>query len=143
MAAKSMYLLILGLCVGCSSEDLKRVAPPGFIRYEDLAKGEPISPALKSKMEEVAADKNVDYPVLHEQPDARPRVHDDATVKVIEDALLARREALQAQIDKARRNADAERAEDLEAMKAALQIEVEADKSAAAGESRLPIPPSE
>ncbi len=86
-------LLIVWLALpGCAG--LKRLAPPGVIKYENLAGDDPPSPAIK---ERIAARQNAGaggFPNLAETPSKKPDgVPKSAREKEMEE-LLAARDAL-------------------------------------------------
>ncbi len=137
MGAKS-YLLIAALlaAAGCSG-GLKRFAPPGILKYEDLAKDQPPNPAI---VERIEAQKNAPgggFPELAEQPTKLP----EGIAKPERDAmigeLLLKRDILNAAVESDRDLAQAERADDLNEMRDALADAVAKDDAVARRERGL------
>lgn len=112
-AKASLVLLAVIAASGCAG-GLKRFAPPGFVKYEDRAKGQPVSPEIAARIE-AQAEKGGGFPNLSEQPAAAP-----AAIAAPE------REAL---------------GQDLETVGANLKKAIEADRAAAAVERTAPIEP--
>lgn len=113
MSAKAA-LFLAGLAAatllpGCARLGLARFAPPGTIKYEDLAKGEPIDPAIAARIEAVKAERDPAYPDLSEQPQTRPEGMPEIEREEAIEALQRRRDALAAAIAADRAAAAAER----------------------------------
>jgi hypothetical protein len=70
------YVLLLALSAlgasACSEFGLERFAPPGIVKYEDLAKNQPPSPAIVERVEAVRAASDGGYPRLSDQPQVVP-----------------------------------------------------------------------
>ena len=131
------------VAAGCADVDLKRLAPPGIVRHENLAKDQPIDPAIKARMEEVASRDAEGFPVLADQPSEAPRGLGSDIRTVQENDLMAKRDALSAASQADRAAADAERLETLEAERDALAAGAAQDAVAIARERRAPIPRNE
>ena len=59
---------------GCESGDLARFAPPGIVKYEDLAGDQPVNPDVAQRIEERRAEKGAGkFPRLAETPDEEDR----------------------------------------------------------------------
>lgn len=131
------------LSAGCTT--LKRLAPPGIVKYEDLAGGKPKNPVIANRVKAVRTARDARFPDLSEQPSAAPtpmRVEErDAHLSV----LAAAGSALNTQVATDRAAASAEVGEgvalsgapgllDPLSAAAALKALVEADRLAAAAD---------
>lgn len=112
MRAKATLVVLAAIAASGCAGGLKRFAPPGFVKYEDRAKGQPISPEIAARIE-AQAETTKGFPNLSEQPAAAPT-----------GIAAPEREAL---------------GRDLEAAGADLQKAIEADRAAAAAERTAPI----
>lgn len=63
---------LAALAGGCADLGLQRFAPPGIIKYEDLAKDQPPNPAIVERVELVKAGSDGRFPNLSEQPQETP-----------------------------------------------------------------------
>jgi len=138
LGAKVYILAIAALATGCSSGAIKRFAPPGIVKYEDRAKGEPTNPAIVERIEAQKDLPGGGFPKLSEQPTKLP----EGIAKPERDAmtadLLEQRDALNAAMTEDRALADAERLHLLEEDRAALSEAVAKDDAAARRERGLP-----
>lgn len=126
--------------MGCSG-GLKRFAPPGFVKYEDRAKGQPVAPSIAARIEEAQATSGGEFPALSEQPSGTP-----AGIAAPERAALggdldAAREALLEAVDVDRAAAAVERENSIEPERAALDEALRKDDAAARKERGLPPAP--
>ena len=71
LAASAAALLFL--TPGCSSNSfLARFAPPGVVKYEDIAGDKPPNPAIEETVREYRADTQSRFPVLSQTPTSNP-----------------------------------------------------------------------
>ena len=109
MRAKE-YLLIFCLLTAISCTNAKRFLPPGFVKYEDLAKDQPVSEELREDIEAQETRKGRKFPRLSAQPDAAPSDVPDAVVRAGRSAELEmERTAILEAIEEDRARALAER----------------------------------
>jgi hypothetical protein len=138
VGAKAYILMIAALAASGCSGGFKRFAPPGIVKYEDLAKGQPASQAITERIEVRKAEPGGGFPKLSEQPTKLPegiaKPERDAMIK----DLLLQRDALNAAMTQDRELANAERLEALEGDRDALSEAVERDDAAARRERGLP-----
>lgn len=138
MGAKAYIWVIAALAAAGCSGGLKRFAPPGIVKYEELAEDTPPNPAIVERIEAQKDQPGGGFPRLAEQPTKLPegiaRPERDAMIG----ELLAKREALDVAIEMDRAAADAERIEGLEADRDALSEAVAKDDAAARRERGLP-----
>jgi hypothetical protein len=126
---------------------LKRFAPPGIVKYEDLAKDQPPNPVIAERIEAHKADPGGGFPVLSELPTNLPegiaRPERDAMIG----DLLAQRDVLNAAVASDRDLAATERDEALETVRDELSEAVAKDDAVARRERGLPpradTPPEE
>jgi hypothetical protein len=134
-----VYILVIAAfaAAGCSG-GLKRFAPPGIVKYEELANDAPPNPAIVERIEAQKDQPGGGFPRLAEQPTKLP----EGIAKPERDAmigdLLAERDALNAAMETDRAAAEAERIEGLEGDRDALSEAVAKDDAAARRERGLP-----
>ncbi|MEO0399470.1 MAG: hypothetical protein AAF224_08640 [Pseudomonadota bacterium] len=110
MAAKvSILIFITFVAVGCGGA--KRFLPPGFVKYEDLAKDQPVHPDIEKAIEENRRQAAKRFPKVSDQPSDVPKADDDAVRTRRSQSLTEKRDALNAAIDADRRAAKAERSQ--------------------------------
>ena len=139
MGAKIYILAIAALAAaGCSSGGLKRFAPPGIVKYEELAKDQPVNPVIVQRIEDQKDEPGGGFPNLSVQPTKLP----EGIAKPERDAmivdLLMQRDALNAAMQADRALAGAERLHALDEERAALSEAVANDDAAARRERGLP-----
>ena len=145
MMARAKILAALtatGLMLGGCSGGLKQLAPPGILKYEDLAKGEPVDPQIKARID--AQEQNDDakvYPVLAEQPDFLPEGIAKPEREAMAENLIEERNALNDAVAEDRIAASSERDGDLSAERSALGEKVQKDDAAAKAERKQPVTP--
>ncbi len=131
---------------GCSNTDLSRFAPPGIVKYEEIAGEKPQNPAVAARIAERRAERGGgEFPELSRTPGEEDRP-EKPTLRQVEretDELIDMRETLDGQVAADRAAADAELADDLHAEGDALKERVKRDNEAAARERRdkLEAPP--
>ena len=128
---------------GCSETQLSRFAPPGIVKYEDIASEKPPNPAIDAKIKERSANSNAVYPVISQTPGQSDRPEKPAPdfVEAEISELVAVRDAMNAQIEADRAAAAADQAalEQLAADKDDFQSRLQSDNEAAKAERRDPI----
>jgi hypothetical protein len=138
MGAKASVFVLAALAAGGCADGLKRFAPPGIVKYEELAKDEPMNPAIVSRIEEAKAAEGGGFPALAEQPTAVPQGIAKPEREAMQEALLAGRDDLNAAVEEDRILAAAERDGSIEGLRDALGEEVAKDDAAARRERGLP-----
>lgn len=131
MTVKLYLMMVIGLFGINGCETAKRLAPPGFIKYEDIAQGQPTNPAIKAQIDALAADDESEFPILSDAPGAKVTPPADAGTVDDLDRLTALRDALNAEVadDLADGLSDAASSiADLEAKRDALAAEVAAER---------------
>ena len=147
MRAKHYALAALAVLTvgagGCTT--LKRLAPPGFVKYEDLAGDKPKNPVIQERVKAVKAARDAQFPNLSEQPAVAPTPMPVAERDIYLTSLKTAGAGLNEQIEADRAAAAIELSEsvtvagvpglfDLVSAGAALKAAVEADKAAAAAD---------
>jgi hypothetical protein len=138
MGAKAYILVLATLVVAGCADGLKRFAPPGIVKYEELAKDQPANPAIVARIEESRAAPGGGFPKLSEQPTALPHGIAKPERAAMSEMLLVDREALNAAVLEDRALADEEREASLVEMRDALGAAVAKDDAAARRERGLP-----
>ena len=130
---------------GCANVDLARFAPPGIVKYEDLAGDQPQNPNVAARIAERRAEQGGgEFPRLSETPGAnqRPSPLGQAQVDANKAELTAARETLADAVAEDRAAFGAETADDLSAEGDTLRVRVEADNAAAARDRRQKLTPT-
>lgn len=141
MGAKASLVIIAAFAVAGCSGGLKRFAPPGFVKYEDRAKGLPVAPAIAARIE-AQADAGGGFPKLSDQPAAAPAGFAAPERKALGDELDAARADLLEAIGADRAAAGIERIEPIEPQRDALDEALRQDDAAARAERGLPPAPA-
>lgn len=134
----------LGALPGCSNLDLSRFAPPGIVKYEDIAGDKPQNPVVAERIAERRAEHGAGkFPNLSAAPDAddRPPKRRAADIQAEMSELAGMRDALAEAAAEDRAAAEAELAGDLQAKSETLKERVESDNKAAARERREKLTP--
>lgn len=138
MGAKAYILVIAALAVAGCAGGFKRLAPPGIVKYEELANDQPPNPLIVERIEAQKDEPGGGFPNLAEQPTKLP----EGIAKPERDAmiadLLAERDALNAAMETDRAAAEIERTETLETQRDALSDALSKDDAAARRERGLP-----
>lgn len=95
MAASGAALIFL--TAGCSgSSFLARFAPPGLVKYEDIAGEKPPNPAIEETVRNYREDTRARFPVLSRTPTAgpAPEIPDGARRDALKAELIEGREKL-------------------------------------------------
>ena len=136
--ALSLSVGVLAL-TGCESGDLARFAPPGIVKYEDLAGDQEMNPAVAERIAERREEKGAgEFPNLslapteEDRPAKRPAEEVNAELGELVDA----RTMLAEEVASDRAEVEAELGRDLSAEGDALKERLEADSAAAARERR-------
>ena len=129
---------------GCSNLDLSRFAPPGIVKYEEIAGDKPQNPVVAERIAERRAEHGGGkFPDLSAAPDAddRPAKRRAADMKAEISELAGMRDDLTEAAADDRAAADAELAGDLQAEREALKERVDSDNKEAARERREKLTP--
>lgn len=128
MGAK-IYLLLAACIFTSGCEVGRRLAPPGFFKYEDLAQGKPVDPVIKEQADERREAGKVKFPLISSGPSALPQTTPASEREQSRDELLSARQKLdEAKAGDVERWAAEQAAEKaaLERAAAALSAEVDA-----------------
>lgn len=108
--AKSAAFVVCAAAVlaGSGCANLKRFAPAGLVKYEQIASKKPQNPVIKARIAETAKSGDGGFPDLSKEPKAAPKPMPAAERAEITAALRARRDAVEADIAEARAAAEAE-----------------------------------
>ncbi len=139
MGAKAYLVAFAALAlVGCSG-GLKRFAPPGIVKYEELAKDQPMNPAIADRIEQNREAKGGGFPVLADQPTKVPQGIARPEREAMTEVLLTDRDALNVAVAEDRVLANAERESSLVDLRDTLDAAVAKDDEAARRERGLPL----
>ena len=131
-----LALALISLASGCSNLDLARFAPPGIVKYEDLAGDQPPNPEIQERISERRTDPEAKYPILSQTPGEsdRPEFPPAEDRAMEAETLVSQRNALEASIDEDRASAEAaqKEAELLPLKRDALKEETDRDAAEAA-----------
>lgn len=129
---------------GCTQLELARFAPPGIIKYEDLAGDQPQNPAIQERIAERKTEADARYPILSETPGEsdRPELPPEAERNAQLEALSAQRDALEIAVNADRAAADAEKSEAalLPVQRDALKEQTDRDAAAVEREQNRQAP---
>ncbi len=139
MTGKAYLLALAALAATGCSGGLKRFAPPGIVKYEELAKDQPVNPAIEKRVAERAEEGGGGFPNLSEQPLTTPEGIAKPERAAMEEALLAERDVLDAAVAADRELAAAERDAALEEARDALSEAVAKEDALARRERGLPL----
>jgi hypothetical protein len=138
---------------GCAELNLARFAPPGIIKYEDIAGDQPVNEQIEARIEERKAAGESKTPNLSEQPQKIPTGASKAERESLAAELRAKRASLTAAVEADRQASLDERAAEVhisgegsikfEATAETLSRAVERDTAAAREERGLPPAPAE
>ena len=129
---------------GCESGALARFAPPGIVKYEDLAGDQPVNPAVAERIEERRHEEGAGkFPQLAETPDESdvPRKRSGRAIAADTAMLIDARDALAEEVAADRAAAETELDRDLTAESEELRSRLDADSAAAARERREKLTP--
>ncbi|MEZ5894679.1 MAG: hypothetical protein R3C58_16230 [Parvularculaceae bacterium] len=146
--AKGLPILLGLAAAGCAEGDLLRFAPPGVVKYEDLAGDKPMNPDVAERIKERRKDPSVrGYPSLSDAPkeDDAPAKPPAAEIAASKAELSGARDELAGEVATDRAEAALETERDMAAEREALRERIEKDEAAAARERRekLVAPPVE
>ena len=138
---KCVLFAAFGLIVlnGCANSQLARFAPPGIVKYEDIASEKPQSEEIKARIEERRAEPNTGkFPVLSETPgvEQRPQSRPPAVVEAQINALDQTAKEIKEEIETQRQLAAEETALNLGEEANQLRERIDRDSAAAARERR-------
>ena len=137
MGAKTYLTLALIALLTGGCETARRLAPPGFFKYEDIAGDAPANPEIQARVEARKAEAPEKFPVLSTQPDKSPEGLDGVERAILQSNLKERRSAVADDIEQDKERAKRERALEqarLEARRAKLEAEIKRQRLQAARE---------
>ncbi len=144
---QSLTLLLVAAvfsAAGCSSLELARFAPPGFIKYEHIANKKPPNTALQETIAERRKAGKKRFPVLFEEPSTEDIPIKRETAEVAADiaVLEAARDELTTAVEASREQAEDDREEMsvLPEKRDALSDKIERDEAIAQDIRENPIP---
>ena len=145
-AARILGLAAIFAAAGCANSELARFAPPGLVKYEDIAGDQPINPAVAERVAERKAEPDTGkFPRLSETPgkDQRPKKRPTAQVEKEMNDLAEARETVETELarDRAEAAAEADEGFSLPERRDALKSQVDEDTAAAASERRENLKP--
>jgi hypothetical protein len=140
VGAKASLVVIAVLAAAGCAGGLERFAPPGFVKYEDRAKGLPVSPAIADRIE-AQSGTDAGFPNLSEQPIAAPAGIAAPERVALGNELDAARDALLQAVEADKAAAAAERADSIEPARDALDEALLNDNAAARAERAPPPAP--
>lgn len=131
------------LLAGCSEGVLARFAPPGIIKYEDIAGEKPINPAVADAIGQRKEAVDEEFPLIARTPGPKdvPSKPGQVTIDAISSELTAARDDVNAKVDTDRAEAllESESADVLIENREGLDEALQADNEAAARERRDPL----
>ena len=83
---------------GCSTLDLKRFAPPGLIKYENIADEAPVNPNIDETIARHRQNGDARYPSLGDGPSTRPEKLSAQEQAAQMDALRLARDAVNGEL---------------------------------------------
>ncbi|MEM9706383.1 MAG: hypothetical protein AAF850_09950 [Pseudomonadota bacterium] len=94
--AISTTVLVAAFTLSASCETAKKLAPPGFIRYENIAGDTPVNPQIAEQIAQRDENKDSKFPTLAEAPSEKP-IGDDLETRAAEiERLLTIRALIEA-----------------------------------------------
>lgn len=124
--------------MGCSG-GLKRFAPPGIVKYEELAKDQPVNPTITERVKARKDMPGRGFPSLAAQPKVLPEGIAKPERDAMQKSLIDQRDALNAAMEGDRATAESEREDPLEAERDALIDAANKDEDEASRERGRPI----
>lgn len=146
MAAVKRTICVIAIAAtisGCSETQLSRFAPPGIIKYENIASEKPPNPAIEETVRNRKANSNAVYPVIARTPGLSDRPEKPSTdlIEAEMSELVEARETLNALVeaDRAAAAEDAQERESLSRDSESFKRQLDRDAKAANAERRRPI----
>ena len=125
---------------GCSHEAWRRLAPPGIIKYEDLAGDQPTNTEIQAQIDQRTESGNARYPKISDTPGKtdRPTAPPNEEVAAEISALSTQRDEILEKVDddRAAVAADRDTLGGLDAERDDLAARLEQDEAAAQRERR-------
>jgi len=130
------------LAGGCADLRLSRFAPPGIIKYEDIASKAPPNPAIQQQLDERPKNDDARFPLIAQTPARPPVRRPKEQQQALSDRLVGARDELEADIKDDREAIAAERASAqlLSERRDRLDEDLAGDERAAARERTGPMP---
>ena len=115
MRVKSYLCIIAALSATAGCETGRRLAPPGFFKYEEIAGQTPVNPAIEARKADLA-NEDAEFPVLSSAPSTKPKAPPRAAQDAEAKELLSARDDLAEAIAADQRAAAAEAAAEVRAL---------------------------
>lgn len=132
------------LLQGCSNSTLARFAPPGLVKYEDIASKKPPNPAIEQTVRDYREDTKSRFPVLSETPTAEPapQIPTGAVRDATKADLIEGRDELAKALEQDQAAIDADRAAigDLTEKSDSFASQLDQDSAAAQAERKENLP---
>ena len=97
MGAKAYLALAMIALAASGCETARRLAPPGFFKYEDIAGDQPVNPAIEERIAARRSETRERFPRLSAQPNEKPEGLDGVERAILQADLTARRDELETQ----------------------------------------------
>ena len=116
MSYRVVILAFFAVASGCSSTDLRRLAPPGIIKYEKIAEKKEPNPAITEEISDYQTNTKAKFPKLGRTPAGRrdrniPGNRSDGAVSDVTTSLVDQRDKLLEAVGEDEAAAHAERVE--------------------------------
>lgn len=138
MRLKAFLVLASVLAATGCAGGLKRLAPPGIVKYEDLEKDTPVNPVIAARVEEYKDKEAGGFPKLAEQPQKAPAGIAPPERVAMEEGLIALRTELTASIETDRAAAAAERETSIATLAEQLDAAIAVDDAQSRAERGQP-----
>lgn len=139
--AKRLYIFLIVLgAAGCTEVHWRRLAPPGILKYEEIANRKPPNPAIEEKVSEFNTGEAPRFPNLSQTPSEAdrpaPRTKQELDTAIAE--LVEARDRLDAKldIDRAESEADQQASQNIVSGRDALEEQILKDEAAAKRERK-------
>ncbi|MEM8936890.1 MAG: hypothetical protein AAGC77_10830 [Pseudomonadota bacterium] len=111
MQWRLIFIGFLLCAAGCANLDLARFAPPGLVKYEEIAGDQPPNPEIEKLVAARKEEPNVKFPILSQTPGAadQPKIPSQQVVDAQSQELNAARDAVQLAADNDRKSVEADK----------------------------------
>lgn len=108
MVLKALIVVLTSLIlVGCGNA--KRFLPPGFVKFEDIAKDQPVHPDLEQVIDDAENTKTKRFPRFGDQPSEAPEGLTEFERTLRFSVIESKRDGLKEDVKKDREAAESER----------------------------------
>lgn len=129
---------------GCGNFQLVRLAPPGILKYEEIASQKPPNPAIEAEIAARNGNAKARFPILAQTPAAgpAPKPASKAAARAHGAALQSARDSIDRELARHRAAEQAERGgrEKLAKERASLAEQINRDEIVARRERAAPMP---